>query len=173
MSLAAQGSELFTNYGKRWFKDRRIQRSHPPRNASVTHSLEELERNGQCLTNLHVAESPLPFAGKGVFASKAFMAGEVVTISPVLVLPRHALELEAEYSVLINYCITSPDIMSIYTPRRNDSSADVDAAAAASEGEGERGEPRDVLSDVALLPLSLAGMMNHGAGNSANVAMDW
>lgn len=137
---------MFTNYGKRWFKDRRIKRNTAPTNASTAYSLPELQQHGRCLTDVVLGDSSLPFAGKGVFANKPFRAGEVVSVSPALVLPRHAVEQEGEHSVLINYCITS-------------SSEDEDG--------GER------VSDVALFPLSLAGMMNHGAGDMANVAMDW
>jgi hypothetical protein len=73
-----------------------------------------------------------------------------VSVSPVLVLPRHAFEgEESQHCTLINYLITGPNTSS------NESS---------SLGN---------ISDVALLPLTQAGMMNHGAGAAANIEMDW
>jgi hypothetical protein len=50
----------------------------------------------------------LPKAGKGLFAKIAYKAGEIVTISPVGVLPRHAVEAASDKeSVLLNFCIVS------------------------------------------------------------------
>lgn len=139
----SEGEELYTNYGWQWFKDRRIKRRKPLLNTSSSYSIKELEKEGTCLTNIYVAESSLPFAGKGVFAKKSFKKGDIVSISPALVLPRHVLVMEAEHSVLMNYCVTSSE---------------------AHEGNH---------SDVAILPITEAAVMNHGAGEEVNVAMEW
>lgn len=139
-----QGDELFTNYGNDWFKDREIERE-PVRKKEEPYTADELKELGHCLTDIYVAESDIPSAGKGVFAKKSFKKGEVVSISPVLVLPLHAVERENERSVLLNYCITA----------------------------GNASSPNGTRSDVALLPLGLVGMINHGSGEMANVAMDW
>jgi hypothetical protein len=189
MGNHSAGSELFTNYGKQWFKDRHMKRSTPVVDSSMSYTLDELKAWGHCLTDIHVAESAIPFAGKGVFASKSFRQGEVVSVSPVLVLPRHALEMEAEHSVLLNYCITSPDLPATAAAAAtaptatSDADADADATAAdaadadapavdAMEAGEEVAAPANA-SDVALLPLGQAGMMNHGAAGVANVVMDW
>lgn len=139
----AKGTELFTNYGKQWFKDRRIARNNiTSLNTSISYSAEALRKEGRCLSDIRVGSSSFPFAGKGAFATKSFARGEVVSVSPVLVLPLHAMEMEANHSVLLNYCISSG-------PRNGNK------------------------SDVALLPLSQAAMMNHGPPGLANVKIDW
>mmetsp|Transcript_1983 Transcript_1983/g.3782 ORF Transcript_1983/g.3782 Transcript_1983/m.3782 type:complete len:488 (-) Transcript_1983:111-1574(-) len=150
---ASIGSELFTFYGKRWFKDRRITPSKMTTNTtSISYTPEELEQVGHCMTDVFVTDSDIPYAGKGVFSSRSFQKGEIVSISPVLVLPRHAFEgEESDHSVLLNYLITSEDFFDSYSP-------DIDAVNK---------------SDVALLPLTQAGMMNHGAGDMVNVEIDW
>ena len=143
-----RGAELFTNYGQQWFKDRVIKRQKLSFNTPTSYTIDQLKNEGFCLTDIEVGLSPIPFAGKGVFAKKSFTKGDVVSVTPVLVLPLHALEMEADYSVLINYCITSFDRAPL-------------------------GDKYANKSDVALLPLGTAGMINHGAGRTANVEMDW
>jgi hypothetical protein len=68
--------------------------------------------------NLKVAKSTLPFAGRGLFASRNFMKGEIVSISPVLLLPKDEVaELGGHSdSVLQNYCIASPDSSVVLLP---------------------------------------------------------
>jgi hypothetical protein len=51
-------------------------------------------------------ESPLPLAGKGLFAKKAYHVGDVVSIAPVLTLQREMVEKSRIDSVLMNYCLT-------------------------------------------------------------------
>jgi hypothetical protein len=147
---ATVGTELFTYYGTRWFRDRGIKSNKVTVNTTVSYTEEELVREGKCLTDIFVTETDLPFAGKGVFASRSFKKGEPVSISPVLVLPRHVFEGdESKHSVLLNYLITSDDVYD----SENDSYVNT--------------------SDVALLPLTQAGMMNHGAVDVANINIEW
>jgi hypothetical protein len=164
------GGEVFTNYGKQWFKDRNIKRNKATStHAASTYSLDELTLKGVCMSDIYVAESSIPFAGKGVFANKQFRRGDVVSVSPVLVLPRHVMEAAGDHSVLLNYCITAPTILTptatITTTTTTTTTTDGDTSSHASS------------SDVALLPLSQAGMMNHGVKGeevgTANVALDW
>lgn len=53
----------------------------------------------------------MPFAGRGLFASRNFVKGEIVSISPLLLLPKDEVAEVGTYSdsVLQNYCIASPD----------------------------------------------------------------
>jgi hypothetical protein len=65
-----------------------------------------------------VAKSTLPFAGRGLFASRNFVKGEMVSISPVLLLPKDEVAELASYSdsVLQNYCIASSDSNIVLLP---------------------------------------------------------
>jgi hypothetical protein len=134
------GEELFASYGdgSDWFTARGIELSpldydsdHPPR-----YSHEFLSENGHCMTNIEVKNSSIPLAGRGIFARKAFKKGEIVSISPVLVIPKHDLEPTASHSVFLNYCFLVPN------------------------------------TDLALFPIGLGGLINHG-GTSSNVEIDW
>ena len=106
------GDELFSEYGgEKWFNDFGIQMKTPERSHSRYESLEELESVGHCLTNVHVARSTIPGAGKGVFASRAFKKGEVIEVSPVLAVGANdAAELSGESSVFLNYCFAHPKL---------------------------------------------------------------
>lgn len=74
---------------------------------STTFDLEYLSENAHCLTDIYVSESYLSMAGKGLFAKKTFSKGEIVSISPVLFLPKNEVIAASEDSVLLNYCIAS------------------------------------------------------------------
>eukprot|EP01041_Mallomonas_annulata_P004474 gene4474-8909_t len=131
------GEEIFTSYGdKEWFTLRNIPHDDGITNetSSKKYSLEELEKVGHCVTNVIIDESTQPIAGNGIFAKKDFKKGEIVSISPVLILPKH--DVAKDEGVLLNYCISI-------------------------EG-----------SDVALLPVGLGALANHG-GSSANLEMTW
>jgi hypothetical protein len=72
-------------------------------------SLPDLADYGHCLTDVRIGTSTVEGAGKGLFAARDFTAGEVVTISPVLTLPKRVVDDSAADSVLMNYCFSSPD----------------------------------------------------------------
>ena len=63
---------------------------------------------GHCLTQVYTAPSTLPNAGRGLFASRSFEPGEIVTISPVLLLPVENIDDGSGYdsSVLMNYVMS-------------------------------------------------------------------
>ena len=131
------GSEIFSSYGDdNWFIDRKI--VNEISEIEFKHNINYLEMNGICLTDVYLDDSNIPTAGRGLFARKSFKKGELVTISPVLLLPRHEVALGDQNSVLLNYCITTQS-----------------------------------LADIALLPLSLAAMINHKPPNEANIVLDW
>jgi hypothetical protein len=134
------GEELFASYGEGedWFTSRGIKLSpvkydpsNPPR-----YSQEFLEQQGHCMSDIEVRNSSIPLAGRGVFARRSFKKGEIVSISPVLVLPKHNLDDTTSHSVIINYCYAIPE------------------------------------TDMALFPIGLGGLINHG-GRSSNVELNW
>jgi hypothetical protein len=142
-STLKPGSEVTFSYGNEaYFKERHVPFNFRDSDYVVsldkktpTYSLEELERVGHCLTDIYVNKSTIPMAGKGVFSSKAHDAGSTLSISPVLVVPKHVLEKAGRSSVLMNFCFS------------------------------------DQGTDLALLPLGTAALMNHGA--EPNVAVRW
>ena len=77
------------------------------REPSHRYTLEWLRENGHCMTDIFVNDSRIPMAGKGVFAKRSFKKGEIVSISPVTILPKHSVEAMKEKSLLINYCMWS------------------------------------------------------------------
>jgi hypothetical protein len=130
------GEEFFVNYGTEWFEQRA---QKPISSADIVrrrYSLKDLEQFGFCLSDTYLSHSSIPMAGRGMFSKKAYKKGETVMISPVLLLPKHDVELTADSSVLMNYCISSNQ------------------------------------SNVALLPISVGGMINHG-GTTSNVEVIW
>jgi hypothetical protein len=159
------GTEIFTSYGEgnAWFVARGIdilehptvesdksrdesERTESEKNESdVSHKdlkrkyvdLKVLEEFGHCLSDVFVGESQYPMAGKGLFAGRQFKAGEIVTISPVVLLPKNEVLETADSSVLINYVITHPD------------------------------------SDVAIMPIGNAAVINHEDKEYANLKMSW
>jgi hypothetical protein len=134
------GQELYANYGRDdWFVNRKIEPSQISSSSSPQHhTLEHLQQTGHCLTHLSLNISTIPLAGRGVFTKRSYQIGERITISPVLIFPKHRLELETlDSSVLYNYCLISPG------------------------------------SDVAMLPIGLGAMMNHGGEKLSNVRIDW
>jgi hypothetical protein len=101
------GEELFTKYGSsQWFLERNIPYDRNLRPTSP-YSLSELQRVGHCLDHVKIGDSTIPMAGRGLFAHKTFVKGELVTISPLLVAPLHQIKKEGASSLLINYFITS------------------------------------------------------------------
>jgi hypothetical protein len=134
------GEELFASYGEgdEWFISRGIKLSPIDYDANnpPMYSLEYLEQHGHCMTDIEVRNSSIPLAGRGIFAKKPFKKGDLVSISPVLVLPKHNVDETASHSVLINYCYLIPH------------------------------------TDLALFPIGLGGLINHG-GKSSNVELDW
>jgi hypothetical protein len=56
--------------------------------------------------------------GKGLFSNKDFKKGDIVTVSPTLLLPKDNIEIigENSNSVLQNYCIASPNSSYVFFP---------------------------------------------------------
>jgi len=117
------GEELFASYGEGndWFTARGIDitpisyynndndNGNDNNNIPPVYKLEDLKQYGHCMTDIEVLNSTIPLAGLGIFATKSFKKGEIVTISPILVLPKHEVESTKLHSVLYNYCLTIPD----------------------------------------------------------------
>ena len=113
------GEEMFESYGGDWFvrfKDGPSSDVTEARQEAKVMSMETMEQYGHCLTNVEVKDSTIAGAGSGLFAVKSFEAGEVVTISPVLSLPRRVVDESVSSSVLMNYCFAADDSDHILFP---------------------------------------------------------
>lgn len=122
-----RGQEIFTSYGDdSWFTDRGIflakkvsetletspneetNKENDPVDASPLIALvteKDLVENGHCITDVYVAKSDRALGGFGLYATRDFMKGEIVSISPVLTLPAADIEALESKSVFQNYCI--------------------------------------------------------------------
>ncbi len=114
----AVGEEITTTYGdQEWFSSRGIpeisdtidENDKRGNGSSSGYLLDELKEIGVCLSDVYVAPSAIPFAGKGVYASRNFDTGEIVSISPVLLISKDKLVPTLKDSVLVNYCYAHPD----------------------------------------------------------------
>lgn len=100
------GEELYTSYGATWFRARGL--PQPTHLQPAAYSIDELQERGVCLSDIFAWDSDLLPDERGVFAVRRFGAGERVTVSPALTLPRaEVLAASAEYGVLANYVLTS------------------------------------------------------------------
>ena len=113
-SIAA-GEEMYETYGNNWFKRFGSEESQSGREVeeslitAARISVDDLREHGHCLTDVRIRESTIPGAGQGLFANRDFLPGEVVTISPVLALPKNVVEDSVRDSVLKNYCFAEAD----------------------------------------------------------------
>jgi hypothetical protein len=132
------GEELFASYGDdSWFSSRNITFVAADETESFQYSTETLREYGHCLSDVYTNQSTIPLAGNGLFARRRFEKGELVHVSPTIVLSRFAIERTQDSSLLLNYCIT------------------------------------DTGSDVALLPIGLGSIINHGGKMSSNTHLEW
>lgn len=63
---------------------------------------------GICMSNIMVDKSTLPLAGNGLYALKDFKKGELITISPVLLINLKLAKKLFFNSILMNYVISDP-----------------------------------------------------------------
>lgn len=127
------GTELFVNYGGiRWFESMGIPYNAPEvplveetaANGSIqqvainnnVHSIEYLEKYGICMSRLYVDHSALPYAGMGLYSKTAFTVGELLTISPVLLLPKYEVMVASRNdSAILNYVIAEKGDVAIFS----------------------------------------------------------
>jgi hypothetical protein len=78
----------------------------PPK---MLYDTDALAKDGHCVSDVFVAESPMHLTNFGLFAKRDFKEGEIVTISPLLSLPAEEVGQMKHESVLQNYCIATAD----------------------------------------------------------------
>ena len=105
--------EIFNNYGGiDWFRANGIEMKYIEQSSTKYESMNSLRKVGHCVSNIHTNRSKIiaqESTGQGVFASVDFKTGELVDVSPVLVLPKHEVqEASDKTSVLINFCFSRP-----------------------------------------------------------------
>ena len=69
-----------------------------------------------CLSDVYIAGSRIEGNERGVFAGRRFRRGEVITISPVVALPRKAVEEQSSRNVLMNYCYWDGESSIVFLP---------------------------------------------------------
>lgn len=114
----AAGEELFADYGEDWFFDRGITFDEelddgPPLRYENTAALQEA---GHCLSHIRIARSNIRGAGDGVFTTRAFAQGEIVSISPLISIPKSILDEVRNETVLANYCFSAPGTDDAFLP---------------------------------------------------------
>eukprot|EP01032_Pedospumella_encystans_P021184 gene21184-24044_t len=115
------GEEMLNHYGDHWFHrfdiphdiESNDQSDHNPVHRF---SLSDLQNFGHCISDTFVSPSPIPNAGSGLIAGRNYVVGEIVAVSPVLLLPKYLVDQHTEESVLQNYCITVPTMDTVLLP---------------------------------------------------------
>jgi uncharacterized protein len=114
------GEEIFTSYGDDdWFTAREIElkadsqadftRIKEETRYSIDELSSSLNKKYPCISDVYFAQSHNPDAGRGLFASRDFKKGEIVTVSPILAVPAEAIEDSYEDSIIVNYCFSCGD----------------------------------------------------------------
>ena len=112
------GEEIFGDYGDEWFWTRGIDidDSLDGEEPMRYESMAALAEAGHCLTDIEVKRSTIFGAGDGVFARRAFVKGEIVSISPLVNIPKTILKEIEEDTVLGNYCFSIPESDDAFLP---------------------------------------------------------
>jgi hypothetical protein len=119
ITMIEEHQEILSYYGESWLEDRNIV---PAEYADVRQHSELGKKNefrtndNVCLTDVTVFTASNPNIGRGLFAGRNFLRGELVTVSPVLVLSKEIVEITEETSVLKNYCIAADDVPIVLFP---------------------------------------------------------
>lgn len=95
------GQEVFNDYGKKWFAYKNMTMLPP---VSSNYQLRDLQEIGVCVTNLDVHPSGITGGGKGTYANRMLVEGDVIEVAPLLVLPKH--QVQGSESSLIKYCFS-------------------------------------------------------------------
>lgn len=112
------GEEIFGDYGEEWFFTRGIEMDDSLDGEVPMHyeSMEALQEAGHCLSDIEVKRSTIFGAGDGVFTRRSFKTGEIVSISPLVNIPKHILKKMEKDSVLGNYCFSIPESNDTFLP---------------------------------------------------------
>lgn len=103
------GEELFVSYGSNgvWFKARGIKQAQTEAENSFL-SLDYLDKVGVCQGSNFVNASTLYGAGRGLFAGKDYNEGDIILISPVLLIPYDYFSDPYANTNLQNYLLSYP-----------------------------------------------------------------
>jgi len=101
------GEEILTSYGAdSWFEQRGISLNYSLPD-TLSCPIEHLTNNSFCLSDISINNSTIPLAGRGIFANKHFRKGEIVSLSPVTLQPKHEVVALRDESIMLNFCVTS------------------------------------------------------------------
>lgn len=104
------GDEIVTGF-KRYQRYNCSALEELPSSPSCHHhsTLQELRQTGHCLSYLYLKNSTYLAAGQGVYSHVSYQPGDIVDISPVLILPKHTIFQISNSSnhTLYNFCISN------------------------------------------------------------------
>jgi len=104
------GEELFTSYGDHWFDSRDIILYSTPSKSEISSRIDinTLYDFGFCLSDVFVDKSNILLAGRGLFAGRSYTKGDIVTLSPAVILPKNEVFQVTSNTVFQNYLIADP-----------------------------------------------------------------
>lgn len=107
ISNISLGDEIVTGLGRQRRYSCTPETLSSCRQSGYTES--DLLEKGHCLSHLYLNLSSLPNAGLGVYSKTSYRRGEVVHISPVIILPKHTVlkASNSSNSTLLNYCLSN------------------------------------------------------------------
>ena len=118
-----EGQELFLNYGKPWHRRKKDAAAESTMKASDTiKSLDWLKENGVCVFDGTITAAPtkIPHAARGAYATRNINKGEVIAISPIVVMTRDDLKVSKSYNggyqMLLNYAFGHADSSLLLLP---------------------------------------------------------
>lgn len=102
------GHEMYVSYGDSWFEEREDFQNVDidPVELDLAYEPDELAEKGVCVSDIIVATSTISIANLGLHAFRSYQKGELITVSPVLVLPMDVVENTKASSTLMNYVWT-------------------------------------------------------------------
>jgi hypothetical protein len=107
ISNISVGDEIVTGFGRQRRYNCTTETLSSCRRSGYSRS--DLLEKGHCLSHLYLNQSTFPGAGLGVYSKIAYRPGDVVHISPVIILPKHTIlkASNASNSTVLNYCLSN------------------------------------------------------------------
>ncbi|RYH08847.1 SET domain-containing protein-lysine N-methyltransferase [archaeon] len=106
------GQELFISYGGSWLSER----GYSEGNETAVHMALSFNDSYLCASTITLDTSSIPNAGLGVFATRSFKKGELVSFSPVLALDEELVADTFDSSTLMNYCLAAEESQVVLLP---------------------------------------------------------
>lgn len=103
----AKDEELYLNYGPDWFANRTLPETESAPIPSYV-NLRKPQGKKICMSDLDIRDTTRYAANHGIFTKKSYRPGDLITISPALILPFSVVNDSRNSSLLMNYCYYKP-----------------------------------------------------------------